>query len=553
MPPTLPDRDRSRAVLIGTSRYEHLPQLPAVHGNLHALRSALTDERTGGFAPEHCVVVENPKGVATTYDVLRSAAFEATDTLLVYYAGHGLVGTKATELYPGLPDSTADDADRLWIEALDFERVRGVMRWKTAKNRILVLDCCFSGRSVGDFMSPVGQAVAEATAVSGTVTLASSAGNEVSLAPDGAEFTAFSGELVKLLRNGIPGEPELLSLDAIFALLEREMRVQGNPVPTMRTTDGGGSLALVRNRAAMPNAPQWPDNPPRRSRRGVLKAALGAGVLGAGGWGVFTLVRPSATPQAPADAGPQPPAVVPTAPDRPEAVVFSPAGDLLVAGSYRTLRMWDTRSRQELPALDAGAMTRSLAFSPDGAVLAVGSVERAESGSKVLLWDVRTRRLIGELPAEHGNWVDGVAFDRTGAMLATCGHDEEVRLWDAERRTARGTLTGHGGTGVHSVAFHPEEDFLASAGNDKTVRIWNLKTQQQWGDALVHPETVRAVAYSPVDGAMIATACWNKEVWLWDAGTRKVIDRFPATSINTCCLAFRPDGLLAAAGYAPEG
>lgn len=69
----------------------------------------------------------------------------------------------------------------------------------------------------------------------------------------------------------------------------------------------------------------------------------------------------------------------------------------------------------------------------------------------------------------------------------------------------------------------------------------------------MHPEVVRAVAYSPVDGAMIATACWNKEVWLWDAGTRKVIERFPATSINTYCLAFRPDGILAAAGYAPDG
>ncbi|WP_234322380.1 caspase family protein [Streptomyces sp. NRRL B-24720] len=87
----LPDPGASRAVLIGTSRYEHLEQLPAVSNNLQALADLLTGPLSLRMPAPHVTVIENPLDSSTVMDPLRQAAAEATDTLLVYYAGHGLI------------------------------------------------------------------------------------------------------------------------------------------------------------------------------------------------------------------------------------------------------------------------------------------------------------------------------------------------------------------------------------------------------------------------------------------------------------------------------
>ncbi|WP_073760379.1 caspase family protein [Streptomyces sp. CB03234] len=87
----LPDPGASRAVLIGTSRYDHLEQLPAVSNNLTALADLLIGPLSLRMSTPHVTVVENPPDPATVMDPLRQAAAEATDTLIVYYAGHGLI------------------------------------------------------------------------------------------------------------------------------------------------------------------------------------------------------------------------------------------------------------------------------------------------------------------------------------------------------------------------------------------------------------------------------------------------------------------------------
>ena len=45
----LPDPGATRAVLVGTSRYQHLEQLPAVSNNLQALVRPREISQVGGF------------------------------------------------------------------------------------------------------------------------------------------------------------------------------------------------------------------------------------------------------------------------------------------------------------------------------------------------------------------------------------------------------------------------------------------------------------------------------------------------------------------------
>lgn len=97
---TLPDPARSRVVLIGASRFtdRELPDLPAVRNNLD--ESAVCLRGIG-----RCMVVADPESPVALVDPVHDAAAEAEDTLIVYYAGHGLVHPRTL----GSPDRDSGD------------------------------------------------------------------------------------------------------------------------------------------------------------------------------------------------------------------------------------------------------------------------------------------------------------------------------------------------------------------------------------------------------------------------------------------------------------
>jgi hypothetical protein len=244
----LPDPSRSRVVLIGTSIYDDpsLGSLLQVRNNIDELRVVLTHPEFGGLAPTNVRVMQDPRKPVPVCRAMYEAAAQAEDLLLIYYAGHGLLDLDDPDLHLALQGSQRQYKR---YTALSVREIKRVFQTTRATNRVLILDCCFSGRALeqvmGDLDVPLGD-----IDIDGVYVLASTSPNQPAVAPLEDRYTAFTGALLKILQTGAPDGPPLLPLRLIGDTLIRTLARTDLPSPQQKIVNTVADLALVRNRAA---------------------------------------------------------------------------------------------------------------------------------------------------------------------------------------------------------------------------------------------------------------------------------------------------------------
>lgn len=224
-----------------------LPDVPAVARTARDLADALVERC--GLRPENLYgggPLIDPADLTVLGDALTGAAAEATDLLVIYYLGHGLV-SPGNELY--LATRATDDPLRgLAFRALPYQAVRDALTDCPAQSIVVVLDCCFAGRAHGTF-DPVAGAL-ELASFGGTYLLMSSSRDERSLAPPGERHTAFTGELLRLLREGDPAGLPMLTVEHVYEYLCRALPRRGAPAPRRQVSGRADHLVLAPNPAA---------------------------------------------------------------------------------------------------------------------------------------------------------------------------------------------------------------------------------------------------------------------------------------------------------------
>ncbi|MCX4506304.1 caspase, EACC1-associated type [Streptomyces anulatus] len=236
----LPDPSGTRIVLIGAGRFNELHPLPATRRNVEDLADLIT--AAWNLPVANCTVLRDPASPRDLSRAVEEAAKEATDTLLVYYAGHGLIDWSG-HFHLAVRSS---ERESVHDTAVPYAWVKEHIEKSRAERRIVILDCCYAARAFGL------QSDSALFEVAGTYVLAAASETATAVSPPGEEFTAFTGALLTVLRNGIPDLPRYLDLDSIFRRLSKELTLRNRPRPSKQCRDHLGYTPFIRNAAYAP-------------------------------------------------------------------------------------------------------------------------------------------------------------------------------------------------------------------------------------------------------------------------------------------------------------
>jgi WD40 repeat protein len=193
------------------------------------------------------------------------------------------------------------------------------------------------------------------------------------------------------------------------------------------------------------------------------------------------------------------------------SLAFSPDGSLLATGGYRSIRIWkrdlpEKKGKAELPA-DAKLVT----LSRDGSMLAW-----VAAGNVVKLYSFKNGKAGPELKG-HTDAVASLRFSADGATILTGSADKTLRLWKAADGTPAGKIETP--AAVAAAEWSVDEKQIATAGADGMIRLWAAPEAASLQEGAAKPAAIKEIKLAAADlraatGGLLAGGADGKLVLL---------------------------------------
>ncbi|MEK6408410.1 MAG: PQQ-binding-like beta-propeller repeat protein [Acidobacteriota bacterium] len=197
------------------------------------------------------------------------------------------------------------------------------------------------------------------------------------------------------------------------------------------------------------------------------------------------------------------------------SLAFSPDGKTLVSGNDNGGELlWDPVTGKR-KTLTGAHLAGPVAFSPDGKSMATFD------NNEISVIDILTGKT-RKIAYQEGAWLTQVAFSSDGAMIAvgeTCG---QVELRDVQTGALRKPVAlTEAVEDVLSVAFSPDGKTGAGGCSDNSVRLFDVQKGKLKRTLEGHSNDVVWVAFSP-DGKM-ASGSYDNTLKIWEPNSGRLL------------------------------
>jgi WD40 repeat protein len=171
---------------------------------------------------------------------------------------------------------------------------------------------------------------------------------------------------------------------------------------------------------------------------------------------------------------------------------------------YDIVRIWEASTGREIAHMEHGEWVYSLAFSPNGQWVVSAGCDQVDDANPCIsgsarVWEAASGREIAHLT--HDAFFISIAFSPDGKLVASGSADGLIIVWEAA--TGQEIARMRHDSSIRSVIFSPDGQWVASASDDCTVSVWEAVTGKEYA-RVVHDKAVYSVSFSP-DGKWIAS------------------------------------------------